>query len=289
MHEEQDNVLLMKEKIDISVVLSAHNSEKTLGLAVRSTLHALPKTGELLVCLHNCSDKSSDVLQSIYDSRLKVFTLKEGGFSDALNYLVSKARGRWIARMDADDVCLPWRFQHQSRFIAKHPEIDAMFSTAIIFGEAIRPLYIFPQYTTCLDSAKFKFMLTQGNPAVHPTLYARAELLQRVRYRDVPGEDLDLWLRIAVNGGRFARSRLPVLLYRSHKRQMSRQRVYLEGWRNSLDIQHNRLELSNSRLNETLLNNRLGFAIRHPLLVLEIIGFPSLRKIIRWISQQESN
>ena len=275
----------MKTKTEISVLLSAHNAEKTLRMAIRSTLKALPKTGELLLCLHKCSDNSQAISESFSDRRLKIFKLDEGSFSDALNFLISCASGELVARMDADDICLPWRFRLQSGFLKKHPELDAVFSTAVIFGEAIRPFFVFPQYTTQLHPPAFNFLLTQCNPAVHPTLLARKGLLERLKYQDVPGEDLDLWLRIANDGGKIARTRFPVLLYRSHHNQMSRNEVYLEGWKASEAIREMRLKLCEAPLNKSLAKSRLRFALRHPLITLEIIGLPTPQKIFRWLTR----
>lgn len=270
--------------VDLSVILSAHNAEGTLGLAIKSTLLSMPQSSELLVCLHKCSDGSRQIAESIDDDRLKIFFLEEGGLADALNFLVNKSTGRFLARMDADDVCLPWRFRMQLKVMRRNPRIELLFSTAIIFGEAIKPLWIFPQYLTRLTNDRFRFLLTQTNPGVHPTLIARRDTLISAPYRDVPGEDLDLWLRIAKDGGRIERTRLPVILYRSHFNQKSRRDENLVGWQESDYVRSARQALNETRLLKLCRQSRRRFAIAHPLLTLEIIGFPSFGKIRKWLS-----
>lgn len=271
---------------DISVIMSAHNAEKTLNMAIRSTLFALPESSELLVCLHKCSDNSLQIAESIKDDRLKVHVLDEGGFADALNYLIGEAKGHWLARMDADDICLPWRFRLQMKEMRRDPGIDLLFGTAIIFGESIRPFWIFPQYLTQLNSEAFSFLLALGNPGVHPTLFAKREILARSPYRDVPGEDLDLWLRLSAEGKRLERDRNPVLLYRSHFAQMSRRTTYLNGWQNSDEIKKLRTLLPDSSLSALYTTSRLRFALFHPLLALELIGLPRPSNIVQWFSSK---
>lgn len=127
-----------------------------------------------------------------------------GSFADALNYLIGQSRGEFLKMIDADDICLPWRLPLQLRDMGRHPEIDLLYSSVVMFGEGIKPFWIFPQYTTWLNNDRFRFLLTIINPVEHSTLIAIRRSLESNLYRDVPGEDLDLWLRIATYRGGIA-------------------------------------------------------------------------------------
>ena len=115
--------------MQISVLMPVHNAEKTVFASVRSTLNALGTKDELIVALHNCSDGSSAQLRKISDARLKVITVSGGGLAMALNELLRFASNEYVARMDSDDFCLPWRFKIQKRYVDR---ADAIFSTAVI-------------------------------------------------------------------------------------------------------------------------------------------------------------
>jgi hypothetical protein len=165
--------------------------------------------------------------------------------------------------MDSDDFCLPWRFDIQKRYLSR---ADVIFSTALI--EYTRNLwgFIIPQYPVRLSSENVNLLLTSLNPLVHPTMLAKREVLVGLGgYRDVPGEDLDLWLRMAVGNFDIIRLALPVITYRVGPGQLSGQSWYKEGWQSDPGIAKLRQQLKNSLPQKTSLNLRL---------LLEITGLP---------------
>lgn len=264
----------------VSVLMPVHNAEKTVLASARSTLSALGPKDELLVALHNCSDGSSAELGKISDERLKVITVVGGGLASALNDLLSIASNDHVARMDSDDFCLPWRFLVQKRHVNR---ADVIFSTAIIGYERKYWKLFAPQYPTRLVSEDINLLLTSLNPLVHPTMLARREALVSLGgYRDVPGEDLDLWLRIAVSGLKIIRLGLPVIIYRVGPGQLSSQNWYKEGWRSNLGIANLRQQLKNNLPKKIVLKFRL---------LLEITGLPrpaNFRRVKEFISKFQS-
>jgi len=208
----------------ISVLVPAHNADKTITLALESTLRALPNSSEVLVMLDNCTDKTAYRVSKISDPRLRVFTSpSQLGVAGALNQLLVESTGEFIARMDADDVCLPWRFRCQLKQINKL-QADIIFSNAILFGREIKPVGLLPQLPVTLDFRVAALALLIANPFVHPTMLAKkSSIVDLGGYNKCPAEDYDLWLRAAAAGLRLHKAKTYGILYRVHKRQLTQQ------------------------------------------------------------------
>lgn len=259
----------------VSVIMPAFNSEKTLSRAVSSTLRALREDDELLVGLHNCTDDSARIATSFSsDGRLSIHEVSGGGVAKVLNKLIDHSRYDLIARVDSDDICLPWKFWVQVRQMAKH-DVDFLFSTAII-GLPAGPVTLWvPQHLTSLSTPQVYSLLRAMTPLVQPTMLAKkAALDANGRYLDVAGEDLDLWLRAAVGGYTFFRSALPTLVYNLSPNQLSRKEWYLEGWKTSESVAENRAILA-ARNRNHVLGWREKLEIIGPLL---LQNFPRLRE-----------
>ena len=224
------------QKVRVSVLLPSLGLPKTLKAAVKSTLLAMGPEDELLVLISGSEDDL--FLDRFKDQRLKVYvSLQPMKVSEALNALLQKAKGEYVARMDADDICLPWRFRSQTRAIASH-SLDFIFSNSILFGTRIRPVWLMPQLPIALDNTQSGLFLAIGNPFVHPTMLARKSALTELGgYRTLNAEDFDLWLRAWQKGFKFARTAGYGVLYRSHEAQVTQSRDYLTNALSAIEIQ----------------------------------------------------
>lgn len=250
----------------ISVLMPARNAENSIGAAVRSTLSALGPHDELIVGLHKCSDATEAIVKklAVRDRRLRAHEVRAESFSAALNELISQASRPLIGRMDADDICLPWRFQIQ-RSLFSDGHLDFLFGTAVIGFPIGRLRLLVPQRLTSLNNAQIGSLLRGVNPLVHPSMLARTDSLRvLLGYRDVPGEDLDLWLRASNAGMKLKRHWLPTVIYNMSPGQLSRQAWYKTGWQESDLIFQERRKLAKKigRRQLTLLEK------------LEILGLP---------------
>jgi len=205
----------------VSVVIAAKNSEKTVLLAVRSALNGLRRYDEVLVMNDNSSDQTGLVLRGIRDRRLRIFESSVTlGRSEARNRLISESKGELIAILDADDFSLPWRFELGRRALNHY---DAVFSTALVFGSALKLLPFLPQIPRAIHSNLFAQELLGRNPVVHSTaIYRKSAIPSSPPYRDSEAEEYDLWLRMINAGCLMRRYRFPWVLYRLHEGQASR-------------------------------------------------------------------
>lgn len=200
--------------------MTARNAERTIFLAVKSSLAAMPIDSELLVLLDNSEDASVSILGKINDPRLRLIISDERlGINKSRNLLLREAAGEFVAVMDADDVCLPWRFYVSKRLIS---DFDAVFGTAIVFGSRLRPFPVIPQLPLALSGEVLKLALSLSNPLVHSTAMIRKSAIVRAGgYSEAKSEDYELWIRMQNSGYKMFRSWLPLVCYRFHHSQAS--------------------------------------------------------------------
>lgn len=108
----------------ISVVLPVRNGEAFLADALDSVFAQTFSDFELIVVDDCSTDRTAEMLASTNDSRLRVVRNEEQrGIAGSLNRGFELCGGRYIARMDADDISLPMRFARQVAFLEAHPEV----------------------------------------------------------------------------------------------------------------------------------------------------------------------
>lgn len=200
----------------LSVIVPAFNAAKTITGAIRSTLRALPRDAEIVILDDGSSDTTADTASRIDDTRVRVMSRPNRGVATTLNDLIEATDSEFIARMDADDLVLPWRFRQQLSAIGDGA--DAVFTTVVTWGSGLPGV---PRLSG-ISAADFGLHLLLTNPVAHSTMLASRSAVQEAGgYRVLPTEDYDLWLRMAVNGARLRRLALPGLAYRVHPGQIT--------------------------------------------------------------------
>lgn len=200
----------------LSVIVPAYNAAATIGSAVGSTLRDLPRDAEIVILDDGSSDGTADAVRRIDDSRVRLISRENRGVAATLTDLLEASDSELVARMDADDLVLPWRFRRQLR--ALDEGADAVFTTVVTWGTGA-PGVPRPSGIAAED---FGLHLLLTNPVAHSTLLARrAHIVDAGGYRSLPTEDYDLWLRMAARGSRLRRLALPGLAYRVHPGQVT--------------------------------------------------------------------
>jgi glycosyltransferase involved in cell wall biosynthesis len=208
----------------ISVLIPARNAAGTLAASLRSTLATLPSDAEVLLADDASSDDTWKIATSIADKRLTAIRLDtQHGVAAALNILLARATQPFVARMDSDDIVLPWRWRHQLQ--ALQGGADLIFSTRVDFGASPAS---FRMASMCrrITPRLAPWSLLAGNPFTHSTLMARRDAVLRLgepTYRSGPAEDYDLWMRAALSDLRLSSGRLPCIAYRRHSAQVTRE------------------------------------------------------------------
>ncbi len=229
----------------LTVVMPAYNAAATIGTAVRSTLRALPRGAGLLVVDDGSADGTPEILEGLGAAhpQLRWHRFERNrGVGAALAWLVDHAEAPLIARMDADDVCLPWRFA-PTLVRMRRARADLCFTGALNVDDDLRPLR--PTVPWPLGPAAAPYDLLVDNGLFHGGLIARRETLQELGgYRDVEAEDYDLWLRAASSGHRILRVPWQGYLYRTHPTQVTSTQGHYERLRGSSEIAQAHSDLS---------------------------------------------
>lgn len=207
----------------VSVVMPVYNAGNYLQSALESILAQTFSDFELIVIDDGSTDNSPAILKAFAqkDSRVHILTQPQnGGVIRALNSGLQQAAGQYIARMDADDISLPGRFEEQVAFLAAHPEVGLLGTAATVMDAAGRPrgALDYP-----LTHALLQWTLCFYDPIIHPTIMARREvLLAAGGYRsDRPHtEDYDLFALLSFQA-RFANLPGRLLLLRKHDGNVS--------------------------------------------------------------------
>jgi glycosyltransferase involved in cell wall biosynthesis len=181
-----------------------------------SQLIVVDDSGEGRFALH-CQDLEETLLANLGIDLTYIENEQNLGLVDSLNLGLGKVRGDYVARMDADDLSLPYRFQMQ---------VSLLESGFDIVGGAVE-LFNADGYLkrVCYPTTRFRvlYSLLFNNPIAHPVCMFRTDVVRSLNgYRNVShAEDLDLWMRAYLEGRRISSCRPTLLLRRIHANQVS--------------------------------------------------------------------
>jgi glycosyltransferase involved in cell wall biosynthesis len=210
----------------VSVVMPVFNAEPYLAQAVDSILAQTLGDFELLIFDDGSTDGSRDMLRAYADrdDRVRLFFEEHAGYCVWLNKGLELAAAPFLARMDADDVSMPRRFQQQVAYMNAHPDCVALGCEVefmdpdgdlIGLGERWRPL--------THDQIDAAHLSGRGCMLLHPTVMFGTDALRAVggyRTQFEPAEDHEVMLRLAERG-RLANLPDPLFRYRLHPNMIS--------------------------------------------------------------------
>lgn len=207
----------------ITVLMSVYNGEQWLQEAIESVLNQTFRDFEFIIVDDGSTDNSAVIINRmrVLDSRIVTVSKQNTGLSDSLNYGIQKARGEWIARIDADDVCEPRRLEKQFQFAQLNPKLVYIGTGLSIINEVGEKLATH-SYPT--QHAQLLRNLTKARkfPA-HSSAFFRTKAVRSLggyRTRIKRAEDWDLWLRLSEVGEMAALCESLIKL-RQHSRQIS--------------------------------------------------------------------
>ncbi len=207
----------------ISLIMSVYNGEDYLSEAIESVLNQTFKDFELIV-INDCStDKTYEILKRFaeLDKRVKVHTNEVNlRLPSSLNKAISYAQGKYIARMDADDICLPERLEKQYQFMENNPSValsscrfmtlkNGVISSGGCGGKS--------------DNESIKALLLVTNPILHPGIIAKADAIKSLGYDKnfTCTEDMELWTRFVIAGYDIEIMPEYLMIYRLHDKQIT--------------------------------------------------------------------
>ena len=179
---------------EVSVALPARNAERFVAGAGRSILSQSFTDFELIILDDGSTDRTMAEISRFSDERIRIISDGQPrGLSFRLNQAIALARGRYFARMDADDIAFPERLAKQIAFMDTYPEVDLVGCRALLFDDQGEPKGYFPFKESHCQICKHPWL---GFDLAHPTWFGRIDWFKRYEYREVlRAEDQDLLLR----------------------------------------------------------------------------------------------
>lgn len=211
------------QKPAVSVLMSCCNASRWLHEAIDSVLAQTFEDFEFILVNDGSTDETWNIIQSYRDrdQRIVAISKKNSGLVDSLNRGIAQARGAWIARLDADDLCEPTRLERQVSFVCNHPEV-VLLGTGFVeideWGRALKKNWYPSSHRKLVWHLE---RLRQFFP--HSSAIFRRETAQHSGcYNPLfrKSQDWDLWLRLAERG-RIACLANCLVRVRKHPEQIS--------------------------------------------------------------------
>ena len=201
-----------------SVVIPTYNRAEKLQRTIESVLAQSFPSFEVLVMDDGSTDSTRAIVGSFNDSRIQYdWAPNSGGPATPRNRGIDAAMTDWVCFLDADDLWFSDKLEQVAKCIETHPGADLICHDVVTSVEASGEKFT----SRCgpFEPDLYRVMLTEGNQVITSAVTVRREFLNRhvLRFNTSPDyvivEDYDLWLRIALVGGRFFRIRQALGVY----------------------------------------------------------------------------
>ncbi len=202
----------------ISVIMPVYNGEKYLKEAIDSILNQTFTDFEFIIINDGSTDESETIIKSYNNEKIRLINNQiNSGLTKALNKGLGIARGRYIARQDADDISMSNRFEIQYNFLKSNPNIALIGGWAKIIDEKGKQIR---DEKKPLSFEEIKFHILFQNPFIHSTIFFRKDIIQKIggyseKYKHA--EDFELYSRLIKKD--YSITNIPIFLikYRIHK------------------------------------------------------------------------
>ncbi len=211
---------------EISVIMGVYNqrNRRSLEASIDSILNQTYKDIEFIIYDDGSEKETAKALKEISKKDERIVFLgasKNHGLAYSLNACIQKARGRYIARMDADDISYPKRLEIQKNYLDEYKEYAFVGCNADLFDDdgvwGSRKMPEKPQKT---DFLKY-------SPYIHPTVMYRSEIFKKeIGYNtskeNLRCEDYELFMRLTALGFKGANIQLRLFAYREDEKSQAR-------------------------------------------------------------------
>lgn len=182
----------------VTVLMPVYNGQDYVGPAIQSILDQSYTNFDFLIINDGSTDNSEKIIKKFNDNRIHYIVNEENiGLIETLNKGLRQIHGKYIVRMDADDISLPLRIEKQVEFMDANPEI-------VVSGTSVKKFnnkgFLKQEYVR-YSPDDLKTQLLFGSPLRHPTVIMRNEVLKKENYEyDIElntVEDYGLWQKIS--------------------------------------------------------------------------------------------
>lgn len=183
----------------VSIIFASYNAEKYIEEAVDSIINQTYDNLEIIIVDDCSSDDTWKILEKYAskDNRIVLYRNQENSkLPFSLNFAIKKANGKYLARMDADDISLPIRIEEQVRFMETNEDIGICGTAVELFGENVKKYIL----NHPIEHAEMKTRLLFSVCFNHPTVMIRKSILKnnvlKYHLEYVNSQDYELWSRL---------------------------------------------------------------------------------------------
>lgn len=201
----------MGNAIVVTIGMPAYNVENYIGFAIKSILHQSFSNFELVIIDDGSSDNTAATICSFKDERIKFISYPNNlGIASRLNEIIKIARGKYFARMDADDLMFPERLKIQVEYLDNNPHINVLGTNAIVINEKNNIIGLKKMKSNQLLKDAFN-----NSVFIHPTVLGHLNWFKENPYDELlsGAEDYELFLRTFPTSNFFSLDE-PLLFYR---------------------------------------------------------------------------
>lgn len=212
-----------------SVLMSVYKSEKpeNLIIALDSIINQTYKSNEIILVQDGPITKQLQKVIDYYKEDLKIIKLsKNVGLGNALNIGLNSCTNELILRMDTDDYSVPYRAEKMIKVMLEYEDIDVLGTSVKEFSNSITDIKAIK--IALEENEEIYDMFKYRNPINHPSVLFRKSSVMKVGgYKDMKfNEDYYLWVRLAIQGAKFANLSEPLVYMRINEESYSRRRGY---------------------------------------------------------------
>ena len=195
---------MKNNKVLVSVIMPAYNASLYLRDAIDSILNQSYHNFELIIINDGSTDNTEAIILSYSDFRIRYVKNEENlKLIKTLNKGIDLALGKYIARMDADDISLSFRLEKEIQYLENNPSVDVVscFPNNI---DSKGKFLCHSSYFSCTENLSCRFVSLFEPPILHPGVMFRANILQAYKYSDQSEfyhiEAFELWNRMLFSG-----------------------------------------------------------------------------------------
>lgn len=212
--------------VKVSVIMGVYNEEEIwVRESIDSILNQTYKDLEFIIILDNPKNKNLKLLIEEYsknDNRIKFYVNEKNlGLINTLNKAIGLSSGKYIARMDSDDIAISTRLEEQMNFIINNPEYELIGSKVQYIDEVGKEIHLEDNRVCSYEDIK-KY-LKYDNPFAHPTIIYKTDIVKELGGYDkaLYAEDYELIIKFVVNGKKVCNLDKKLLKYRLRENGIS--------------------------------------------------------------------
>lgn len=210
----------------ISVVMSCYNRQNYVAQAIESILNQTYTNFEFII-IDDCStDNTYKIIKKYVKRDKRIIALRNKvnkGIVYALNRGLKLAKGKYIARMDDDDISLPQRFEKQVKYMEENPDVVVLGSDVKSFCDEDKD---YSSWVDAFDADELALILNFKCSISHPNVIIRKDFLDKHSLSYLKeyefAEDYALWAQVMLKGGKIENLKEPLLLHRVSKKSIMR-------------------------------------------------------------------